>query len=76
MKILFIILALFANFICLAQTTFLPMPNRFCTNVPSSSSFVVNGSTTSTNGYVHTPKGNLHVLIVFIEPLDYIVDPN
>lgn len=76
MKILFIILSLFANFICLAQTTFLPMPNGFCTNVPSSPSFVVNGSTTSTNGYVHTPKGNLHVLIVFIEPLNYTLPPN
>ena len=86
MKRLTTFLALFTTIFCSAQINYLPMPDNFCSNSISSQSFSMTSTTSSTNGWVHTPKGNLHILIIFIKDLnnqptndfdgDPINDPN
>ena len=52
------------------------MPDNFCSNSPSSQSFSMTSTTSSTNGWVHTPKGNLHILIIFYKGVNNQPDPS
>ena len=76
MKRLATFLALLMTIFCSAQVNFLPMPDDFCSNSLSSQSFSITSTTSSTNGWVHTPKGNLHILIIFISDSNNVPDPS
>ncbi|MBP9083570.1 MAG: hypothetical protein KBH11_10885 [Bacteroidia bacterium] len=76
MKTLFLCLVLLLTFRSLAQTNYYSMPSEFCSSIPSTSLIIVNGTTSSTNGWVHTPHGNLHILVIFIRDLSDEPDPS
>ena len=67
MKKIILILFLIPAMICSAQVNFLPMPDNFCNSSFPSQAFTMTSATNSTNGWVHTPKGNLHILVIFIK---------
>ena len=71
MKKIILILFLIPTMFCSAQVNFLPMPDNFCNSSFPSQSFTMTSASSSTNGWVHTPKGNLHILIIFIKDLSY-----
>jgi len=58
-------LILFSTNICLAQMS-MPIPADFCTISGAAPTYTPSSVTSSTNGWVHTPKGNLHILIIFV----------
>lgn len=53
-----------------AQSFYQQMPSDFCNNSSNSTPTIINGVTNSTNGWVHTPKGHLHILVIFISDLN------
>jgi M6 family metalloprotease-like protein len=55
------------NLICLQLLFAQMMPDDFCSGPANSTLPQLLSTASSTNGVVHTPKGNLHILIVFIE---------
>lgn len=74
-KLILFFIAISLN-VCFAQTINFPIPDDFCSSSASSTGFTLTSATSSTNGWVHTPKGELHVLVLFIANTCNIPDPN
>ena len=68
-------LILFSVNICLAQMS-LPIPDEFCSSGGTAPSYITSGATSSTNGWVHTPKGNMHILIIFVADMSAVPSAN
>jgi hypothetical protein len=75
MKKLITSFILLSTFFCSAQINYLSMPDDFCSNSGPSPSFLASGTTNSSNGWAHTPKGNLHILIIFISDASNVPPP-